>query len=474
MALGRMPPLEVRPMPAFRGWAVALGPGIVWMALAQGSGELIWWPYLVAKYGLAFVGLLIPACLLQWPLTHAIGRYTVLTGETIWQGFIRMSPWFALGLWAVMTLQFLWFGAFASAGGTALGALTGWPADWSDRGRSLFWGYATIAVFVTALVLARRVYSLIERFMTAVALLTLAGMLWACADPQVAATLPAFARGLVRPEWPEGRSWDPADATRLLTAIAFAGLGGFWTLFYSYWLREKGAGMAAHVGHITGLLGVPERIPESGFLPDGDAQPELRRWLRFLKVDAGIGIFGNLITTLMTALLAFALLFPSGHAPEGWQLAVVQSRFFEAGWGEVGRAIFLLVAAAFLADTWLSTCDAVARVHSDVAHAYLAIGRRRSPRFWYFAFVIVLTLVTCATMPLAEPGPLMSLSALIGFAGTVVYTFALARLNYVLLPREFPLAASPAGKRLLQAVGVCYAAIFAAYLWVRFAPRAGS
>jgi hypothetical protein len=41
-----------------------LGPGVVWLALAQGSGELIGWPRLVAKYGTAFLFLLIPACLL--------------------------------------------------------------------------------------------------------------------------------------------------------------------------------------------------------------------------------------------------------------------------------------------------------------------------------------------------------------------------------------------------------------------------
>jgi hypothetical protein len=28
----------------------ALGPGVIFMALAQGSGELIWWPYIIAKY----------------------------------------------------------------------------------------------------------------------------------------------------------------------------------------------------------------------------------------------------------------------------------------------------------------------------------------------------------------------------------------------------------------------------------------
>ena len=45
------------------------------MALAQGSGELIWWPYIVAKYGLTFLCLLIPACLLQYPLNVEIGSH---------------------------------------------------------------------------------------------------------------------------------------------------------------------------------------------------------------------------------------------------------------------------------------------------------------------------------------------------------------------------------------------------------------
>ncbi|HMJ15430.1 MAG TPA: Nramp family divalent metal transporter, partial [Polyangiaceae bacterium] len=86
-------------MPPRPALLAALGPGVIWLALAQGSGELIWWPYIVAKYGLGFLFLLVPACLLQWPLNVEIGRYTVLTGETVWQGFVRLNRVFALGLW---------------------------------------------------------------------------------------------------------------------------------------------------------------------------------------------------------------------------------------------------------------------------------------------------------------------------------------------------------------------------------------
>jgi hypothetical protein len=66
------------------------------MALAQGSGELIWWPFMIAKYGLTFLFLLVPACLLQYPLTIEIGRYTLLTGESIFHGFFRLHWVFSL------------------------------------------------------------------------------------------------------------------------------------------------------------------------------------------------------------------------------------------------------------------------------------------------------------------------------------------------------------------------------------------
>ena len=263
-----------RPLPAFPGWWRALGPGIVWMALAQGSGELIWWPYLVAKYGLTFLCLLIPACLLQFPLNLEIGRYTLLTGESIFRGFIRLNRWFGIALWILMTLSFLWFGAFASAGGTAIAALTSFPAGWSARGQTLFWGYSSIAVFVLALAFSKVVYRLVEGFMKVVAVVTVVGLVWACLVPDVLAAIPSFARGLLGPPaGPMPRPWDPADATKLLTGITFAGLGGFWILLYSYWLKEKGSGMAGYGTPITGLReGAECRVPGAGELETIDTR----------------------------------------------------------------------------------------------------------------------------------------------------------------------------------------------------------
>ncbi|MBI4005947.1 MAG: Nramp family divalent metal transporter [Gammaproteobacteria bacterium] len=461
--------LPHRTLPAFPGWWIALGPGVVWMALAQGSGELIWWPYLIAKYGFTFLFLLIPACLLQYPLTLEIGRYTLLTGESIFHGFFRLSRTLGIFLWILMTLSFLWFGAFASAGGTALAALTDFPPGLSQRGQTLFWGYASIAVFFTAIIFSRVVYTVIENVMKFVAVITVTGMLWACLQTEVLNVVPEFLRGLSGPTGPMPRPWDEQDAGKLLTAITFAGLGGFWILFYSYWLRDKGAGMAAHNGRITGVTGKAETVTSTGQIP-GNTEADAGRWkswLNYLHTESLVGILGNLITTLMACLLAYALLFPKGLLPQDYELAVVQSRFFEVSWGEFGRIMFLLVAAAFLADTWLATVDAVSRIQADIIHILFPASRRIEMRHWYYIFLILFTLITCLTMLVDAPGPLIITSAVIGFIGTVIFPPALYFLNHRLLPAYLPVWAKPA-RSVAFFLWVCFIAYFAlalAYLY---------
>ncbi|HEX2226571.1 MAG TPA: Nramp family divalent metal transporter [Candidatus Binatia bacterium] len=448
---GTLPHFKSAPLPPLISLLGALGPGVIFMALAQGSGELIWWPYIIAKYGLTFLFLLLPACLLQFPIIFEIGRYTVFTGESIFQGFIRLNRFFALGLWLLMTLSFLWFGAFATAGGTSLAALSDFPSGWSSRAQTLFWGYCSMSVFLVGILLSRVIYRFIETFMWAVALVTVVGLLWASANPTALQALPEFLKGLIFPPPVMPRPWDAADATKLLTAVTFVGLGGFWTLFYSYWIRDKGAGMAYYMGRLTGpITGKPEAIPASGSVPNNDeGLVHVRPWMRYLLCDVTIGIGGNLLTTLLTCLLAYALLFPVGLIPEGWELAVVQSRFFEASWGAPGKMLFLIVAAAFLCDTWVVTIDAVSRIHTDCVYAFFPRSQSVSARAWYLTFLLLLAGITGLTMGFAEPGPLILVSAVIGFVGTVLFSIALIFLNYVYLPPHLPVAARPGRTNLV-------------------------
>ncbi len=439
-------PLVSKSFPRFPGLWKALGPGIVWLALAQGSGELIWWPYLIAKYGLAFLFLMVPACLIQFPVNYQIGTYTLLTGESIFQGFIRLNRAFALFLWILASLSFLWFGAFASAGGTSLAALTDFPNGWSDKAQTLFWAYLSMAFFLCGMLLSKTVYQFIEKLMAVVAVITLGGLLLACTHPAVRGAAGDFFKGLVLPVWPPTRPWDPQDATKLLTAISFAGLGGFWTLFYSYWLKEKGSGMAGHLSRVPGArTNKHATIPAAGFTFENNPSEiaEAKKWKDFLKIDAAVGIFGNILTTLMTCLLAYALLYPNGLLPDKYEIAVVQARFFELQWGVAGRMIFLFVAACFLADTWGATLDAVSRMHADFVRHFFPRCRQTPFQKIYYFFVACFTVITAVTMSLQEPGPLILLSAVIGFVGTVSFSFGLLWLNHKILPKLVPPAATP-------------------------------
>ena len=344
-----------------------------------------------------------------------------------------------------MTLSFLWFGAFAAAGGTSIAALTDFPSGWGRREQTLFWAYATMALFLVAILLSKVIYKLIEGFMWGVAIFTVVGLVWASANTEVLKAIPAFLNGLVVPQSPMPRPWDPADATKLLTAITFAGLGGFWTLFYSYWIRDKGSGMAHYAGRLTGpITGKPEAIPDSGAVPsDDEGLANIPDWNRFMFWDIAIGVGGNLFTTLLTCLLAYALLFPKGLLPQGYEIAVVQSRFFEVSWGWWGRILFLIIAAAFLSDTWLATVDAVSRTHADCLNGFFPSTQRIPYRRWYLFFLLLLSVVTGITVQFNEPGTLILISAVIGFVGTVIYTVALIFLNHVYLPPHLPARARP-------------------------------
>jgi hypothetical protein len=148
----------------------------------------------------------------------------------------------------------------------------------------------------------------------------------------------------------------------------------------------------------------------------------------------------------------------------------VQSRFFAASWGDLGRLAFLIVAGTFLVDTWLATVDGVARVHLDALGALFPSFAQRDQRAWYRGLVLGLTGVTSLTMYVDEPGPLIVVSAVIGFVGTVIYSGALLVLNHVRLrPALAPELRS--GKPAIFAIAfvtVCYLGLALGYLWVRF------
>lgn len=461
--------LEVRELPAPPPLRAALGPGVVWMALAQGSGELYFWPYFAAKYGTLYLCLLIPACVLQMPLNIEIGRYTILTGESVFVGFTRLSRRFGIFMWIFFAATFLFVGSFATAGGTALADIVRWPAGWGAQGRTLLWTYAITAIFAGALFAGRVAYRIVERFMFAVAIVTAVGLLVACLHPRVLAAAPEFLKALVLPAALPPVPRDPGELEKFYTMMCFSGLGGFWSLFYSFWIREKGFGMAAHAGQITSpWTGRKEIVRLEGFRFEDTPEHRVRyrRWMRTLAADNSVGVLGNLATTLLLALLALAILRPQGKIPDGWRMVAEQGDFFGVLWGPAARVVFLVVAGCFLMDSWLAGVDAVSRVHGEMVCVYSERARRRGVRFWYYVFLGAMAATTWVLLPFGEPAKVLAGLGMLNVFAVAVFSGALWAMNYAHLPRRFPawVRGGPAQRALFAAVALFYAAAAVYYV----------
>ncbi len=472
-ALGTLPPLKLATLPVFGGVLAYMGPGILFAALAQGSGELIWWPYLTAKYGAAFLGLLIPASLLQYWYNLEICRYVAVTGETPMTGFTRMSRLYAWVFWIGVFIENAWFGAYASAGGTALASLTGFPSGWEPRGQSLFWGYLTIAIYLVVLVFGSVAYTWVERISMGVVVITMVGIVFAVFQQKVLAVTGDFFSALIPNYTPLSQvpKWDDKDLNTLVTSIAFAGAGGFGQLFIGYWMRDKGIGMGKLVGRVTSpITGQAETIPATGYAFDDteENRRQYKGWMKYLSVENAIGIGLNFVTTAIMCWLAFALLLPEGKIPSGWEIAVVQSAFFEVSWGAVGKALFLIVAAAFLCDAWLQLTDGYSRVQADFFYSNIKGAQKLHYRTWYYLFVGIFTVLTVVTMALAPPGPLIVIRGVIAFLAMALMGPALIYLNYVMLPRAFPKWVKPHPvTRLIMCVCVAtYVAMAIAFVYI--------
>jgi hypothetical protein len=161
-------------------------------------------------------------------------------------------------------------------------------------------------------------------------------------------------------------------------------------------------------------------------------------WLRFNRLDNGIAVGVNAFTVLLMCWLAWAILMPKGEFPAGWKIAVVQAQFFENAMGATGRIIFLLVAAAFLSDSWLGITDAVSRMHSDFFYHFFPRAQRLSFRAWYYIFVVILTLISATTVLMAAPGALLLAGGVLNFIAMAIYMPALMYLNYKVVPAQFP------------------------------------
>src|SRR5215210_4504230 len=261
---GKLAPMPIRKLPEAPAAAHLVGPAMILVALGVGLGETFLWPRLVIVFGPNIRWLFLVGVALQTVVMLEMARYAMATGESIFFGAARVWQPLMWLFFVTAIAVYIWPGHI-STGADALEELTGisWQVSASI-------GLVIIGVMFTVV---KIIYSIVEAVLAfLVGVLVIGSAIVACFVGSLA-DLGDVLLGLVRfdfgvPHAAVTEAWFPL----IVGAIAFAGPSGMQQMWYTLWLRDKGAGMGIHMPRVRGLLhaGEEETIPDSGSMFDTD------------------------------------------------------------------------------------------------------------------------------------------------------------------------------------------------------------
>jgi hypothetical protein len=415
-----------------------LGPSVLLLAGAIGSGEFVLWPYITSQVGLTLVWLTLLGVATQYFLNMEIERYTLATGETAVTGFTRLwKPWGLLFI--VMTVvPWAWPG-WATGGTTTLSFVFGFSEDavpWITIGI-----LGLIGAVLTASPVVYQTVEKIQFFMVAlIVLFVLYAMFFLIGGEGYLGLAKGFASVN---EIPDGIS--TIGTATLLGAIAFAGAGGAMNLAQSNWMRDKGMGMGARLPKVVSpFTGEEIAAPTTGFFFKRDAE-NMRRWDAWWKLAHREQFTTFFVIGAVTLFVFMALTYVTvdqGIAKESFDFIKVQGEALGERQGSWLATAFWLIGTVVLFSTNLAVLDMVGRITADV----LKTGLLKDSTTWtesklYFAVVwteIVfgsVILLSGVTQPVLLLVIASSLNGLVMF----VYSVLLIQLNRFTLPKEIGL-----------------------------------
>lgn len=300
------------------------GPGMVVAATGLGAGDIVAAAVAGAEYGTTLLWAVVAGGALKFCLNEGIGRWQLLTGSTLLEGWIAHLPKFITGYFFLYLLFWSFMVAAAMMAATGLAAYALWPVFSVTT-----WGLLH-AVIGYAIVLTGA-WRLLELLMKGFMVLMFVTVL-TCAVLVLVQT-PGVLGGLFRPGLPDG------SLTAVLSVMG--GVGGSVTLMsYGYWMQEAGWKGA--------------------------------QWLRTMRWDLGVA-YG------LTALFAMAIVvLAAGIRPEivgGNNMAVALADQLVPYTGTTGKWLFL-------AGFWGATFSSLIGVWHGVPYLFanfLLHYRQRTP-----------------------------------------------------------------------------------------------
>lgn len=439
---GRLESMPIRALPDPPPSVHILGPAMVLVALGVGLGETYMWPRLVLVFGPEIRWLFLIGVTVQAIVMTEFARYALATGESIFFGAARVWKPLMWFFFACAILIYIWPG-HVSAGAEAFEMMTG--VNWVVT--------AIIGLLLIGIIysFARVVYNWVENILTflvgfmVVGSAIVASLVGNLSD--VAATLYGlFTFGYI-PQEALSPAWFPI----VVGSVAFAGPSGMQQMWYTLYLRDKGAGMGAYAPRIRGLRYMAEEgtVPSRGFMFDTEDQAEMDKWkgwLRWVRFDAIVLFWG--ITMLVTIVFTVLAQRAATENPnirqvieQGEQSAAIQAMadaFSSAGGPFFGIAFFVFITVVGWKGT-LGVFDAFSRGQADMTYFFIPGMRRFRMSQIYFTFlwgVIIFGILIILFGPADGPSAILGVLAFISAFAMGAYCILLLLTNNMLLPKR--------------------------------------
>jgi hypothetical protein len=406
VAIGRQDPLPIRPLPDPLKPVHLLGPGMALTALAVGLGETFQWPRLVMVFGPNVRWLFLIGVTLQLIVMIEMARWAMATGESIFFGAARLNPvimWFFFGVGVLVYI----FPGHVALGAQALESL--WGIPWEPTAIA---GLILIGLILT---FSKIVYNVVEAVLTTfIGILVVGSAIiasvvgnWGDVGDTVTGT---FAFGFTDSDFFTA-AWFPI----IVGSLAFAGPSGMQQMWYTLWLRDKGAGMGHYIPRIHGLRGLSEEetMPARGFTFDTENPAEMKKWQgwRNWNFFDAIGLFWGItmITTVIYTVLALsaARINPDVagliRADSDDTISAMAAAFGEAG-GSLARWSFFIFIGIVGWKLSFGIFDALARGNSDMTYYFVPRTQRFGISRIYLTYVWVAVAAGVTVMTLVGLG----------------------------------------------------------------------
>ncbi len=439
---GGLQPMPIRKLPEAPEAVHILGPAMILVALGVGIGETFLWPRLVIVFGPEIRWLFLVGVVVQTVVMLEMARYAMATGESIFFGAARLARPLMWFFFAVAILVYVWPGHI-STGAEAFEDLTGIPWQLS----------ASVALIIIGILftVVTFVYNLIESLLAVLVGVLVIGSAIAGALVGSLADLGEVLLGLVRfdagiPSEALTAQWFPL----VVGALAFAGPSGMQQMWYTLWLRDKGAGMGVHMPRVRGLLhaGEEETIPDTGSMFDTDDPEEMRKWngwRKWVRYDAILLFFGT--TMLVTIIFTVMAMNAARVNPEARTALLEGERdaAFPAMADAFGQAagildpIFFIFIAIVGFKASIGLFDAFARGQSDMTYFFMPGAKRFKMAQLYAMYlwgVIIFGLLILNFGPADGPTQILDVLAFLSTFVMGAYCLTLAVVNNKNLPKK--------------------------------------